>query len=93
MELVGEDKLEAFEKAEEAYMYLLFQMLGVVVEDMVVEEDIGVVGVDIEVVEEDIGVVEEDIEVVEEDIVGKAYRYLYVVKGLLEEHKVVEEDS
>jgi hypothetical protein len=79
MELVGEDKLEAFEKAEEAYMYLLFQMLGVVVEDMVVEEDIGVV--------------EEDIEVVEEDIVGEAYRYLYVVKGLLEEHKVVEEDS
>jgi len=72
MELVGEDKLEAFEKAEEAYMYLLFQMLGVVVEDMVVEEDI---------------------EVVEEDIVGEAYRCLYVVKGLLEEHKVVEEDS
>ena len=85
--VVEEDILGHFDKVEEACRYLIFQMLGVVVEDMVAVGDIVVVVEDM-VVGEDMVVVE-DIEVV----VVEAYKYLYVVKAQVEVHKVVEEDS
>ena len=78
MGLVGDRLGEDFGRVGGAYRYLIFPKLEVVEEGKDFVEDRDFV--------EDIGF-GEDIDLVE------AYRYLYVVKVLLEVHMVVEEDN